>query len=83
MFGKWYRKGLYKTSQLLSVIVLARTSLAVLVELVEPWRKSSVLFNILLHDSFDHSDVFDVWEEYCFFGIMMVMHTLAPALAVD
>lgn len=42
-----------------------------------------MLFYILFHDSFDVGDVLNLWKEYFFLGIVVVMHALAPTLAID
>jgi len=82
VFDEWFRKVLHQTSQLYSIVVFRGAGFAIVVKLVEPRRKGTMLFYILFHDSFGVGDVLNIWKEYFFLGIVVVMHALAPTLAV-
>lgn len=71
------------TPRFLSVGSFGGTGLAVLVDLIEARRESSILFNIVFHDFLGLGYFLDIWEKYCFFGIVVLMHTFVPALMVD
>jgi hypothetical protein len=72
-----------ETPQLLAVVICRFTRAAVSLESLEARRESAVLLDILLHEALDAGDRLDVGEEAFLFGVVVVVHGFAPALAVD
>jgi hypothetical protein len=83
MARQWLGESLDQTPDLGAVKVLWRTRLGVLVEDVESGGECAVLLDVVLHEAFDAREFLDAGEELCLFGIVVVVHGLAPALAVE
>jgi hypothetical protein len=83
MLSQWLCKLFDQAPHLLPIVVLGLTSSSVLVEPIESRRESFVLLYVAFHDPTDFGDLLYAREEYFFFGIVVVVHGLGPALAVS
>lgn len=82
MLSQWLGKSFDEAFDPLSVIVFGKASARVLLEPIESRRECSVLLYVAFHDSLDTRYPFYAREENRFFGIVVVVHGFAPALAI-
>jgi hypothetical protein len=75
-------KGFDQRSQFRTVVGFGIAGLAVLLELLKSRGKGAMLFHVALHQSRHTCDRLDVRKEILLFGIVMMVHRLAPALTV-
>lgn len=82
MLDQRLREPFDETPQFLAIEILRRTRPTISFKGLEAWSKSAVLLNVTLHQTFDAGYGLDVWEESLLFGIVVMVHGLAPGLAV-
>lgn len=82
MLYQRFRKPFDERSQLLTIKFLRLNIPTIPLESLEPRRKSSVLLNIALHQAFNTRNALDIREKGLLLSIVVVVHGLAPALAV-
>ena len=77
------REILDELAKLPPIILCRRTSRRILLEPLKPRRENTMLLDVALHQAGDSRDALDAGEELCFFGVVVVVHGFAPALAVS
>jgi hypothetical protein len=82
MLDQRLREAFDERPQLLPVKLLGRTSPAIRLESLESRGESPMLFDILFHQPSDARDALDGGEVDFLFGVVVVVHGFAPALAV-
>lgn len=83
MLDQRLRKPLNERSQLLPIILLRLNTPTIPLKSLKPRSETPMLLDIALHEAFDARDALDVREKGLLLGVVVVVHGLAPALAVS